>query len=101
MESLSRQIKNPTSIHEDMGSIPGLPQWSKDDPALLWHRPAAVAPIRPLTWELPHVMGVALKKKKKKKGLTCKYSLPSAKIRNVIANTEIREVNSNMEVFIP
>ena len=33
----------------------------------LWHRPAAVAPIRSLTWERPYVMGVALKKKKQKK----------------------------------
>ena len=32
----------------------------------LWRRPAAVAPIRPLAWGLPHVVGVALKKKKKK-----------------------------------
>ena len=30
----------------------------------LWHRPAtvAVAPIRPLAWELPHATGVALKR---------------------------------------
>ena len=31
----------------------------------LWCRPAAVAPIRPLAWELPYAAGRALKKKKK------------------------------------
>ena len=37
------------------------------DPALLWLwcRPAAVAQIRPLAWELPYVAGGALKSKKK------------------------------------
>ena len=29
----------------------------------LWHRPAGAAPILPLTWELPYILGVALKKK--------------------------------------
>ena len=36
----------------------------------LWRRPAATAPIKPLAWEPPYVMGAALKKtdqKKKKK----------------------------------
>ena len=37
----------------------------------LWHRPAAIAPIRPLAWEPSYVAGVApegqnTKKKKKK-----------------------------------
>ena len=46
------------------------------DPVLLWlwHRPAAIALIRPLAWEPPYATSVALKtttttttKKKKKK----------------------------------
>ena len=28
--SVSQWLTNPTSIHKDMGSIPGLPQWVKD-----------------------------------------------------------------------
>ena len=38
------------------------------DPALLWlwHRPAAVAPVRPLAWEPPYAAGAALKKRKPK-----------------------------------
>ena len=34
------------------------------DPALLWHSPAVADSIQPLSWELPHVAGVALKSKK-------------------------------------
>ena len=32
---------------------------------LLWCRLAAAAPIQPLAWEPPHVMGVAIKRLKK------------------------------------
>ena len=45
----------------------------------LWHKPAAVAPIRPLAWEPPYATGVALKKQKitiKIKGVGESYHLP-------------------------
>ena len=37
------------------------------DPELLWLwcRPAAVAPIRPLAWELPHASGATVREKER------------------------------------
>ena len=55
------------------------------DPALLWPwcRPVATAPFRPLTWELPYAVGVALEKaksqKKKKKSMVHKVLAPGYK----------------------
>ena len=61
---------NPTSIHEDLGSIPGqilVGRRHSSHLALLWCRPAAAAPIGPLDWEHPCATGAALLKKKNKK----------------------------------
>ena len=58
----AQQVKNPTSNHEDAGSVPGLIQWVKDLELLwLWRRP-----IRPLAWELPYAAGSSLESKQRK-----------------------------------
>ena len=83
---------NPTNICEDAGLIPGLSQWAGEssiadmawighrhdlDPGLLWlwYRPAAVAPIRSLAWELPYAKGVILLKRQTKNFLIKKIKI--------------------------
>lgn len=59
-------VTNPTSIHEDISSIPGTSQ-RKKDLALLWLSctPAAAAPIRPQARERLYAAGAAPKKQTK------------------------------------
>ena len=45
----------------------GVGHRSGSDPTLLWHRLAAIAPIRLLACEFPYAMSAALKKKKERK----------------------------------
>ena len=65
---MAQRLMNPTSILEDVGSVPGLVQWLGDLIWCcweLWCRPAATAPNWPLVWKHPYAASAALKKKKK------------------------------------
>ena len=77
---MAQWLMNPTRNHEVAGAIPGLAQLLRircclicgvghrrdSDPMLLWlwRRLAATARIRPLAWESPYAMGVAIEKTK-------------------------------------
>ena len=60
---------NPASIHDSVGSIPGLAQWvweSHITVAAVWA--SSCSSIRPLAWKPLYAAGAAVQSKKKKKG---------------------------------
>ena len=76
---MAQQVKNLSSIHEDLGSSSvcwgsgvttsyGIGHRCGLDLVLLWlyHRLAAIALIRPLAWEFLYVADAGLKRPKKK-----------------------------------
>ena len=50
----------------------------------LWHKPAATAPIRPLAWERPYAVVVALKKTKREREREQSWNLYGAHVETIL-----------------
>ena len=68
--------------------------------ALLWCRPAAIAPIRPLAWEPPYVAGAALKKGQKTKKQTDQKKPQKAKSKVSLTNCKALVLGSFLFCFV-
>ena len=55
----------------------------------LWCRPVATAPIRPLAWEPPYAMGVALEKTKDQKKIISGVPIMAQWLTNPTRNHEV------------
>ena len=73
---VAQQVKNPTSIHEDAGSFPGLTHWVKE-PALSQAAVQVTDAVQipsccgcGIGRELPYARGASLKRQKKRKEVT-------------------------------
>ena len=63
-----RSLALPIGLRSSVAVSYGVGRRRDSDPALLWlwRRPAATYPIRPLAWEPPYAMSVALERQKRK-----------------------------------
>ena len=60
---MAQWVTNPTSIHEDVGSLPGLVQWVEgSSSAAAAAHVTTVAQIQSLAWELSYATSVAKRK---------------------------------------
>ena len=68
---MALQLANPTSIHEDMGSmLASLSGLRIQHCRELWCRPAATVLVGPLAWESPYCRGCSPKKDPPQKIIT-------------------------------
>lgn len=70
---VAQGVRNPTSVHEGAGAIPGLAQGS--GVAVSCDVGRRCGSVRPLAWDPPQASGVAIRRKKQRSGL--RRHLPS------------------------
>ena len=79
VRSLAHSVRHGSGVAVSCGV--GRRCGSEPELLWLWCRPAAIAPIGPLAWELPYAMGMALKSKKQNK---TKNNFICLLVRNIV-----------------